>query len=132
VANTRAPGGQLGWHVQYVLAVGDQPLGDVPADAIAAFHRPQPVWVSSAQRQHHPVAVGVRAESALRQYVLALVDDLDGRGPLVRVHPDDDRSHIVLLASAELDISEDGNASSSWADPSGATPRRGDRRAHAK
>lgn len=47
-----------------------------------------------------PVAVGVGAEPALGKNGLPVVNDLDGRGPLVRIHPDDDLIHC--LSSLEL------------------------------
>jgi hypothetical protein len=37
------PGGQGGRHVQDLFAVADQPLGQRPADAVGALHRPTPV-----------------------------------------------------------------------------------------
>ena len=37
------PRGQLRWDVDDGLAVGEQPLGDVPADAVAALDRPDPL-----------------------------------------------------------------------------------------
>ena len=69
------PRRQLRRHVEHGLAVGDQALGDVPADAGAALHRPDPVRELPAGRQHLLVAVGVGAEAALRQDLLAFVDD---------------------------------------------------------
>lgn len=38
-----SPGRQLRGHVQHSLAVGEKPLGDVPANAVAALHRPDPL-----------------------------------------------------------------------------------------
>jgi hypothetical protein len=35
----------------------------------------------------------------------------------VRIHPDDDCSHVVLLHQTEPMSAREGNASSSWADP---------------
>jgi hypothetical protein len=43
------PGGQLGWHVQDLLAVTDQPLRQCPPDAVGAIHRPTPVRPSCSQ-----------------------------------------------------------------------------------
>jgi hypothetical protein len=45
------PGGQFRRHVQDGLAVGDQPLGDVPPDAGASLDRPDPVRELAAGRQ---------------------------------------------------------------------------------
>ena len=69
VANTRTRADSFARHVQHGLAVGDQALGDVPADAVAALHRPDPVRVLPASGEHLPVAVGVGAEPALRQHL---------------------------------------------------------------
>ncbi|WP_246608076.1 phosphotransferase [Paractinoplanes toevensis] len=80
-------------HVHDDLAVGDQALRDVSADTVAALDRPLAVFVTAAGGQHGLVAVGVGAEAALPDRLFTLVDDLDGRGPLVRIHPDDDASH---------------------------------------
>ncbi|WP_327010530.1 hypothetical protein OHA72_26670 [Dactylosporangium sp. NBC_01737] len=57
-------------------------MGDVPADAVAALHRPDPVFVLPAELEHRGAAVAAGAEPALRQNLLPAVDDLDGRGPL--------------------------------------------------
>ena len=59
------PGRQLRRHVHHGLAVGDQALSDVPADAVAALDRPQPVLVLAAGGEHGLVAVAVGAEPAL-------------------------------------------------------------------
>ncbi|GAA4978812.1 hypothetical protein GCM10025331_87010 [Actinoplanes utahensis] len=88
-------GGQLRRHVEDGLAVGDQALGDVPADAAAAFNRPDAVGVFAAGGEHRLVAVAVGAEPALADRLLTLVHALDGRGAFVRVHADDDSGHVV-------------------------------------
>jgi hypothetical protein len=87
------PGGQLRWHVDHGFAVGDQALGDVPADAVAALDRPDPLRKPTAQGEHRLVATAISAEPAAGQHRLPAVDDLDRRRPLVRIHPDDDLSH---------------------------------------
>jgi hypothetical protein len=71
------PRGQLRRHVQDGFAVGHQALGDVPADAIAALDRPDPIRELPAGGQHRLVAVSVGTKPALRQDLLASVDDLD-------------------------------------------------------
>jgi hypothetical protein len=68
-------------------------LRDVPADTVAALDRPLAVFVSAAGGEHRPVAVGIGTEPGLPDRLFTLVDDLDGRGPLVRIHPDNDPSH---------------------------------------
>jgi hypothetical protein len=92
-------GGELGGYVEHGLAVGDQPLGQVPADTVSALYRPQPLREPAAHSEHLPVAVLVSAEPARGQHGLALVDNLNRRRPLVRIHADDDASHVCLLAS---------------------------------
>jgi hypothetical protein len=87
------PGGQFRGYVQDGLAVGDQALGDVPADAGAAFDGPDAVLMLTTGGEHGLVAVAVGSEPALSDGLFAVVDDLDGRGPLVRIYADDDLSH---------------------------------------
>jgi hypothetical protein len=91
------PGGQLRGYVHHDLAVGDQTLSDVLADAVAALDRPDPVLMLPAELEHRLVAVTVGAEPASREDLLAVVDDLDGSGPLMRIHADDDLSMPALL-----------------------------------
>jgi hypothetical protein len=93
VANTRARADNFRGHVHHGFAVGDQALGDVSADAVAALDRPYPVGVLAAGGQHGLVTGAVGAEPALPDDAFTLVDDLDGRGPLVRIHSDDDLGH---------------------------------------
>ena len=59
--------GQFRRHVEHGLAVGDQALGDVPADAVAALDRPDPLLVLPTGLEHRLVAVAVSAEPALRK-----------------------------------------------------------------
>jgi hypothetical protein len=88
-------GGQLRGHVEDGLAVGDQPLGDVPTDPGAPFDGPHAVFVLAAGGEHRLVAVAVGAEAASAHGLLAVVHDLDGGGPLVWVHADDDSGHVL-------------------------------------
>ena len=89
------PGGQLRGYVQDGLAVGDQALGDVPADAATTLDRPDPVGMFTAGGQHRLVTLAVGAEPALVLDAFSLVDDLDGRGAFVRVYVDDDLAHVL-------------------------------------
>ena len=86
-------GGQLRRHVDHDFAIGDKPLGDVPANAVAPLDRPDSLRIPPAQSEHRLVAAAISAEPAASQHSLPAVDDLDRRRPLVRVHPDDDLSH---------------------------------------
>jgi hypothetical protein len=56
--------GQLRWDVNDVLAVSEQPVGNVLADAGTALDRPDPVWPLPAASQHRGIAVAVGAEPA--------------------------------------------------------------------
>jgi hypothetical protein len=56
--------GQLGWDVDHPFAVGEQPVGDVLADAGTAFDRPQPVRPLPAVAQQRGVAGPIGAEPA--------------------------------------------------------------------
>jgi hypothetical protein len=91
------PGRQLRGYVHHDLAVGDQALGEVFADAVAALDRPDPVLMLPAEFEHRLVAVVVGAEPPLREDLLAVADDLDRRGSFVGIHTDDDLSHACLF-----------------------------------
>lgn len=86
------PGGQLRWDVDDLLAVGEQPVGDVPADALAALDRPDPVRLLAGVLPHRRVAVAVGVEPAAADDGLVAGHDLDRGRALVRVHPDDHTS----------------------------------------
>jgi hypothetical protein len=71
----------------------------------APFDRPAAIGVLAGGGEHRLVAVVVGAEPALFQDPFPLVDDLDGRGSLVRIHPDDDPSHLLIsLPGPDLDV----------------------------
>jgi hypothetical protein len=55
-------GGQLGWDVDDLLAVGQQAVGDVLADAGATLDSPDPLPPLLAVTQHRRVSVTVGAE----------------------------------------------------------------------
>src|SRR5439155_21245424 len=78
-------GGQLRWHVDDVLTVGDQALGHMPADTVAALHRPHPLRVPAAGGEQGPVAVRIGPIAALSEDLLPPVDHLDRRRALVRI-----------------------------------------------
>jgi len=111
---------QLRGNVHDRLPIGDQALRDVLADAVAPFDRPDPIGPPAAGPQHVAVAVTVCAEATDLEHLLTLVEDLDCRGPLVRVHPDHYPAHQALVSLA-VDVAtddEEGSATSSWTDPS--------------
>jgi hypothetical protein len=81
------PGGQLGWHVQDVLAVADQPLGQGPADTVGALHRPPPVWPSCSPGTQGLIAVQSGGDVLLAEQVPVLVEGGGGVGGLVGSTP---------------------------------------------
>jgi hypothetical protein len=87
---------QLGRHVHDVLAVGDQPQGDVRADALASLDRPGPLRPVPHRGHHRGVARCMSAIPAPAQHGLVAAHDLDRGGPLMRVHPDHYRAHRTL------------------------------------
>ena len=89
------PGRQLRRHVDHVLAVGQQPLRQRPAGAVAALHRPHPVRPRRDVLAHRGVPGLVGAEPAGRQHRLAVVDDLDRRRQLVGIDPDEHLRHAA-------------------------------------
>ena len=114
------PRGQLRRHVHHGLAVGDQPLGDVPADAVAALDRPDPVRDAAGRRRASPgsrrgrcrtgPARGPAPGSSMTSIV---ADRLCGSIPMIT------GPSLVLLRSHTMDdVGEEGSATSSWAYPS--------------
>ncbi|HEV8559817.1 MAG TPA: hypothetical protein VGR06_26055 [Actinophytocola sp.] len=89
-------GRQFRRHVEHWFTVGDQALGDVSADAVAAFDGPYPVGEGAACCQHQLIAGGVGAETALSQNLLSFVDGLDRGRPLVRIHADHHTTHVLV------------------------------------
>jgi len=81
--------GQLRRHIDDGLAVVHQAVRQVPADAIAALHRPDPVREPPGRGQHFRIPGLVRAIPARCQYYRPLAGDLDRGRAFVRVHPDD-------------------------------------------
>jgi hypothetical protein len=49
------------------FAIRDEPLGEVPADAVAALHRPHPILVPPADLEHRGVTIAVSTEPALAE-----------------------------------------------------------------
>jgi hypothetical protein len=64
----------------------------------AAFDRPDPIRPPAGRREHLPVALPVGAEPAPAEDLLPIVEGLDRRRQLVRIHSDDDAAHAALLA----------------------------------
>jgi hypothetical protein len=116
VENTPARGGQLRGNIEDGFAIGDQALGDVSADTVAALDRPHAIRVLAAGGEHGLVAVAIGAKPAFAEDAFALVDDLDSGGTLVRIHPDDDLGHLLPLLSSTM-CRREGSATLSWAVP---------------
>jgi hypothetical protein len=83
------PRGQLRRHVNDLFAVGEQPVGDVLADAGTALDRPNPVRPLFSVANHRGVAVAVGREPASAVDGLVSGHDPDRCRALVRVHADD-------------------------------------------
>jgi hypothetical protein len=113
---------QLRRHIQDDLAVVHQAVRQMPADAVAALHRPDPGRELSRRRQHLGITSLVRAVRPGRQHRGLLIDDLDRGRALMRVHPDDHAHRSPPPLSSELP-GEEGIATSSWANPFRASPR---------
>src|SRR5262249_11174788 len=94
---------QLRWHIHHGLAVGDQPLRDMPPYTLAALDCPDPLRPAPPSREHRPVAGAVSPEPASLQDLFPLAKDLDRRRHLVRIHTDDDPAHATLLALRQPD-----------------------------
>jgi hypothetical protein len=76
-----------------MFAVGQQPAGDMPANAVAAFDCPDPFWPPLRPGQHRPVPGGVGGEPPAAKDSLVAGHDLDRGGPLVRIHPNHHCAH---------------------------------------
>lgn len=53
---TSAPAPQLRRHVHHRLAIVDQAVSDVFADAVAGLHRPDPIGTPTTRGEHRPVS----------------------------------------------------------------------------
>jgi hypothetical protein len=122
-------GGELGGHVDHLLTVGQQPLRQRPAGAVAALDRPHPLRPTGDVLAHRGIAGLVGTEPARRQHRLATINHLDSGRQLVGIDPDEHPRHVALRsARPTYSNREAGIATTSWAVPSGATPRHGTRR----
>jgi hypothetical protein len=68
---------QLGWDVDDVLTVDEQPVSDVATDAVAPFDRPDPLGPLPAVGQHLGIAVPIGGEPAPSQDGLVAGHHLD-------------------------------------------------------
>jgi len=88
-------GRQLGRHVHDVFAVGQEPLRQRPAGAVAAFDRPDPLRPGLDVLAHRGVPDLVGAEPTRGQHRLPVVDDLDRRRQLVGIDPNEHLRHAA-------------------------------------
>jgi NAD(P)-dependent dehydrogenase (short-subunit alcohol dehydrogenase family) len=102
------PGGQLGRDIDDVLAVGEQPVRQVPADALASLDRPGPFRPAPHGPAHRPVPRGAGVIPATSQHGLVRGHDLDRGRTLVRVHPDDHLAHLQPLLPGHAVPAEPG------------------------
>jgi hypothetical protein len=61
------PRGQLGWHIDDVLANGHKPVRGVPTDALASLDRPHPVRPLLGVSGHCREAIAVLTRAAWRR-----------------------------------------------------------------
>lgn len=108
-------------HVQHGLAVMDQPVHDMPTDAVAALHRPYPLGEPAPGRQHFRIAnwsvpnfpAVITSPSSLITSIVA--ERLCGSIPII--------TGIQVSLPQRDDVSKEGTATSSRTDPFPATPR---------
>jgi hypothetical protein len=77
-----------------MLTIGQKPVRDVPADALASLNRPHPPRPPPGLRQHRRIPGGVGGIPAPASDGLITGHDLDRGSALVRVHPDDYLAHL--------------------------------------
>jgi hypothetical protein len=82
------PGGQLGWHVQDLLAVANQPLGQRPPEAVSALNRPTPVRPSCRPPTQGLVALNGGRNTLAVEQVAVLIQCGGGMGGPVGVDAD--------------------------------------------
>jgi hypothetical protein len=82
------PGGQLGRHIHHPLPVRHQLLGEGPADAMRALHRPGPLRPAAGPLAQALVAGAAGWKALVAQQLAALVERGGGMGGLVRVDAD--------------------------------------------
>jgi hypothetical protein len=105
-------GRQLRRNINDLLAAGQEPVGDVPADALAALDGPDAVGPLLGVLDHRLVAVAVGAEAAGAQDGLVAGHHLGGGGAFVRVHADDHtlrRVHASLRCSIRRLVERGGH-----------------------
>ena len=93
---------ELRRHVDHVLALGQEPYCDVPADPVAPLDRPDPLRPLLHVLDHRREAVDISAETTTTEDLLIGGHHLDRHRPLVRVHPDHDSlacRHPLFLRS---------------------------------
>jgi hypothetical protein len=115
------PGGQLGWHVQDLLAVANQPLGQRPSEAVSTLHRPTPVRPSCRPPTQGLVALNGGRNTLAVEQVAVLIQRGGGMGGPVGSMP-----IVTGMAGAFLEGGRhrEGRPTLGRADLCGATPGR--------
>lgn len=94
------PGGELGWDVDDLFAVLEEPLGQRSACAVASLDCPDPLRPAVDVLAHRGVAGAIGGEPPRSKSLFVLVDDLDRGRQLVGIDPDDDAlrmlPHVLL------------------------------------
>jgi hypothetical protein len=113
-------GRELRWDIHDLLTVAQQPVRDMPADALTALDRPGPLRESPAVSENRCVAGGIGRIAATTQDRFVAGHHLDRGRPLMRVHPDYHCIHPTPsdTRSGKRSSSWEGTATSSRANPS--------------
>ena len=111
--------GELGRHVNDLLAGFQEPLGQWSTGSVGALDSPDPVRPCLHVCAHRGVASLVGAEATRAQPLLVVIDDLDGGRQLVGIDPNNHSFHLFLPSALEPDMDgEVGSATPSTAVPS--------------
>jgi hypothetical protein len=109
---------QLGWNVNDLLALREQPVRDVPADPLAALDRPHPVRPAARATHHRREAIAIGTEPPGTHNGFVAGHHLDGRERLCGSIPITTRSDSGFMPCSRRSIrcwlsSREGNATSS-------------------
>lgn len=89
------PGCELGWHVDDVFTVFEEPLCGRTPGPVASFDGPDPVHPGLRVAPHRCVAGAVGGEPPRAEQPLALIDDLDSGRQHVGIDPDNHALRVV-------------------------------------
>ena len=97
------PRRQLRGHVDHRLALGEEPLCDMPTDALTALDRPDPVRPGRDVAQHGREPLDIGSEATSTENLLVPGHHLDRDRPLVRSIPITTRISSSTMRSLQLD-----------------------------